>query len=241
MQAHAADLFVVVAYGEILKSHLLEMPRRACINLHASLLPRYRGAAPIQRCLMAGEKETGVTIMHMVKKMDAGDMFERVAVPIGPDMTAGELEQFLCEVGKEALSRVIRSFEKGNPAGVPQEESQATFAPKIEPEDCEIHWSRAAIELHNLVRGVNPHPGAWCDVLAKGEKKRLKVHRTRVVPLEKGTPGTLLNRDAGRGNLLIATGEGALELVEVQLEGKKAMSSEELCRGLARGSFQFVI
>lgn len=240
LKNYEADLFAVVAYGEILKSHLLEMPRQACINLHASLLPRYRGAAPIQRCLMAGDKESGVTIMHMVKKMDAGDMLERVAVPIGPDTTAGELEQTLCHVGKEALLRVIQSFEKGKPLSTPQDESQVTFAPKIELEDCEIKWDRSAQELHNLVRGVHPHPGAWCYISLKGERKRLKINRTRLVLYEKQAPGIVLNREATKGNLLVAAGENALELVEVQLEGKKSMSSEELCRGFSRQYFQFL-
>lgn len=240
LKSYEADLFVVVAYGEIIKQHLLEMPLKACINLHTSLLPKYRGAAPIQRCIMEGETETGVTIMHIAKKMDAGDIIEKRSVPIGPETTFGELEQTLCEVGKNTLLEVIHAFEKGEPARVPQDHSQATFAPKIELEDCEIHWNRSAQELHNLVRGVNPYPGAWSYVLVKGEKKRLKISRTKVIPYEKKEPGTLINVNQTKGNLLIATGEGALELLEVQLEGKKSMSSEELTRGIARSHITFL-
>jgi methionyl-tRNA formyltransferase len=240
LKAYEADLFVVVAYGEIIKQHLLEIPRKACINLHTSLLPKYRGAAPIQRCIMEGATETGVTIMHMVKKMDAGDIIQQVKVPIGPEMTFGELEHTLCEVGKKVLLEVIHAFDQGEPSRIPQEESKITFAPKIELEDCEIHWNRPAQELHNLVRGVNPYPGAWCYILVKGERKRLKMSRTKIVSCGKIEPGTLLNApQANKSNLIIATGDQALELLEVQLEGKKSMSSEELMRGISSSQMNF--
>lgn len=238
---YQADLFVVVAYGEILKQHLLEMPKKGCINLHMSLLPRNRGAAPIQRVVIDGEKESGVTIIHMGKKMDAGDMIKQVVVPIGPEMTFGELDHALCEAGKKALLEVIHSFEKGDPPCTPQDHTQATFAPKIELEDCEVRWERPAQELHNLIRGVNPYPGAWCYVLVKGEKKRLKITRSRVVPCEQSIPGILLNADQTKGNLLIATGSQALELLEVRLEGKTTMSSEDLARGIPRSQMNFSI
>jgi methionyl-tRNA formyltransferase len=240
LKPYEADLFVVVAYGEIIKQHLLDMPRRACINLHASLLPHYRGAAPIQRCLIAGETETGVTIMHMVKKMDAGDMIEKVKVPIGSETTFRELEYSLCKVGKQALLNVIHAFEKGVPPRIPQDHSQATWAPKIELEDCEILWNRPAQELHNLVRGVNPYPGAWCYVAVRGEKKRLKINQTRIIPCEQSQSGKILNADQTKGNLVIATGNQALELLEVQLEGKKNMSSDELTRGISRSYLHFM-
>lgn len=234
-----ADLFVVVAYGEIIKQHLLDMPKRGCINLHASLLPKYRGAAPIQRCIIAGEKETGVTIMHMVKKMDAGDMIKKVVVSIEPDTTFGELEETLCTEGQKALLDVIQEFATGEPERTPQDHSQATFAPKIELEDCEIHWDRPALDLHNLIRGVNPYPGAWCYVWVKGEKKRLKISQSRVVPCQKAAPGIFLNSKQANSNLLIATSDQALELLEVQLEGKKSMTSAELARGIPLGQLTF--
>lgn len=229
-----ADLFVVVAYGEIIKQHLLDMPRKACINLHASLLPKYRGAAPIQRCIIAGEQESGVTIMHMVKKMDAGDMIKKVIVPITSEMTFGDLELKLCEAGKKALLDVINSFDKETLPRIPQDHTQATLAPKIELEDCEIMWNRPALELHNLVRGVNPYPGAWCYVFINHEKKRLKIHRTKIIDHDSRTtsPGTILDLHQAKGNLVISTQDKALELLEVQLEGKKNMSSGELMRGL---------
>jgi len=234
-----ADLFVVVAYGEIIKQHLLDMPHKACINLHASLLPKYRGAAPIQRSIINGETETGVTIMHMVRKMDAGDMIKKVVVPISSEMTYGELEATLCEVGKKAFLDVIRAFENGVPLSNPQDSTQVTLAPKIELEDCEVIWDRSAHALHDLIRGVNPFPGAWCYVLVKGEKKRLKIIRAKIVPCEKMEYGSVVNVHQTKGNLIISTGDQALELLEVQLEGKKSMSSEELTRGISRSYLVF--
>jgi methionyl-tRNA formyltransferase len=241
LKAYDADLFVVVAYGEIIKKHLLEMPRLGCINLHASLLPKYRGAAPIQRSIMAGETESGVTVIHMVRKMDAGDMIAKAVVPIDPDTTYGELEKALCEVGKQTLLDVIRSFGEGIPPSTSQDETEMTLAPKIELEECEIDWSLPAQSLHNLVRGVNPHPGAWCFVTVRGEKKRLKVNRTRLITTDHdGQPGDILNLQQHKGNLIVASDGGqALELLEVQLEGKKPMSSEELTRGIPRQELKF--
>lgn len=226
LKNYQADLFVVVAYGEIVKQHLLDMPRLACINLHASLLPAYRGAAPIHRCLINGEKETGVTVMHMVKKMDAGNMIESAVVPIGENTTFEELHDTLCEVGKKLLLKVIKEFEKGPIPGTPQEHEKATFAPRIELEDCELQFERSALELHNLIRGSNPTPGAWCQVEIKGQKKRLKVYASQVL-MQTGKPKALLSSK----ELIVACGKGALQLLEVQLEGKKRMKAEELLRG----------
>jgi len=228
-----ADLFVVVAYGEIIKQHLLDMPKVACINLHASLLPKYRGAAPIQRSIINGEKETGLTMIHMAKKMDAGDMISMVKVPIGPNTTYGELEETLCQRGCELLLGTIRDFEKGVAKRAVQDHDQVTFAPKLELEDCQIDWKQPAEVIHNLVRGVNPHPGAWCFVELKGQKKRLKVITTRVAEdIENGdkVPGSILK--ATKEGVIVACGVGALLLVQIQLEGKKAMSAEEFSRGL---------
>lgn len=240
LKVFEADLFVVVAYGEIIKQHLLDMPRLGCINLHASLLPKYRGAAPIQRCILNGEAETGVTIMHMVRKMDAGDMIETVKIPIGPDMTFGELEKALCDSGKQLLLQVIRKFETGRIVGIPQDHEKATLAPKIELEDCEINWYQSAQSIHNLVRGVNPYPGAWCYVHVKGEKKRLKIWKTKL-STEKFQasvePGTILSQP--HEILTVSTQDGSLQVLEVQLEGKKNMTSTELLRGIPLSQLSF--
>jgi methionyl-tRNA formyltransferase len=234
LQAFEADLFVVVAYGEIIKQHLLDMPRLGCINLHASLLPKYRGAAPIQRSIINGDPVTGITIMHMVKKMDAGDMIETVTVPIGPNASFPEIEADLCVAGSQALLKVIREFEAGNPKRIPQDHSQATLAPKIELEDCEVNWSKPAQELHNLIRGVTPDPGAWCYVLIRGQKKRLKINSTLVVD-KSDLPGTILSY--GKDGLIVACQNQALQILNLQLEGKKAMPAEELMRGIPQDQF----
>ena len=233
------DLFVVVAYGEIIKQHLLDMPHLGCINLHASLLPKYRGAAPIQRSIIQGESETGVTIMHMVRKMDAGDMIHTVKIPIGPETNFGEVEQTLCDVGKEALLYVIQKIPLGNLSQTPQDHSLATLAPKIELEECEIDWQLSAQAIHDLVRGVNPYPGAWCWILFRGVRKRLKINRTRILFHPHQKPGKILNPDHLNANLIVAAADNALELLEVQLEGRKLMSSAEFMRGTTRDQLQF--
>lgn len=239
LEAHHADLFVVVAYGEIIKQHLLDMPRLGCINLHASILPKYRGAAPIQQCIINGETESGVTIIHMVKKMDAGDAISVVKVPITPDMTYGELEKDLCQVGSDTLIKAIHDLENGMAARIPQDHTQATFAPKIELEDCEIRWSQPAQTIHNLVRGVNPHPGAWCYVYVRGAKKRLKINRTRLMMDRKGSSGEILA--FGKEGFIVACQERAVQILELQLEGKKAMAADEFIRGLTVDQISFSI
>jgi methionyl-tRNA formyltransferase len=238
LESFHADLFVVVAYGEIIKQHLLDMPKLGCINLHASLLPKYRGAAPIQRCLMEGEKETGITIMHMVKKMDAGDMIKVEKIAIEPDMTYGQLEQAMCIAGKKALLDVIRQFEKGKIIGEPQDHSQATFAPKVELEDCEIFWENSAEAIHNLVRGVNPVPGAWCHAKVRNQPMRLKIWKTKLLTDAAGFPGEILKY--GKEGIVIACGKGGVQLLEVQLEGKRSMPAEEAARGLPREQFELL-
>jgi methionyl-tRNA formyltransferase len=232
-----ADLFVVVAYGEILKQHILDIPRLGCINLHASLLPKYRGAAPIQRCIIHGETESGVTIIYMDRKMDTGDMIKIKKVPVGADTTYGELMDTLLRVGSEALEEVIRDMENDHFPRIVQDHSKATLAPKLELEDCELKWDQPASALHNLVRGTNPFPGAWTKITIKGEVRRLKVRRTSTLKDYQGTPGDIAAY--GEDKLIVACGEGALSLEEIQLEGKKAMTPSEFMRGMARSEICF--
>ncbi len=236
LRSYHADLFVVVAYGEIIKQHILDMPPRGCINVHTSLLPKYRGAAPIQRSIINGETKTGVTIMYMVKKMDAGDIIKIVKVSIGDNTTFGELEKTLCEVGSVAVLDVIHQLEQGEVHHEEQDHSKATLAPKIELEDCEIKWNLPAKVIHNLVRGVNPYPGAWCYVKIGDHQKRLKILSTAVLD-DHGIPGTILKY--GKDGLVIACGEGSLQILELRLEGKKAMTAEELMRGIPKNSLTF--
>ena len=228
--AFQADLFVVVAFGQILSQKLLDTPKLGCINVHASLLPKYRGAAPIQRVLMAGDSETGIAIQKMVRQLDAGDVIAVSKVPVPQDMTFGELEEKLIAATKPLLLEVIREYQKRIPAGEPQIHDQATYASKIELEEGEVLWSKPAQEIHNLIRAFSPRPGAWCWIHANGEKKRLKILRSQYVS-GKGQPGQILSQDG-----IVACGDGALKLIEVQPEGKKAMKAADWLRGF-KGSF----
>ncbi|MEC7839647.1 MAG: methionyl-tRNA formyltransferase [Chlamydiota bacterium] len=230
-----ADLFVVVAYGEIIKQHILDLPKKGCINLHASLLPKYRGAAPIQHAIIDGEVETGVTIIHLVKKMDAGDMLASKKVLINQDDTYGSVSDKLCSAGSEILLSTIRDIEANRDTATPQDEKLVSFAPKIELEDCEIDWNRSAYEIHNLVRGVNPAPGAWCYISFRGEAKRLKIFITSVEKDITLSPNEMLY-DKKKG-LLIGCGQGTLWVRELQLEGKKRMASSDLLRGVSIENF----
>jgi len=230
LAAFQADLFVVVAFGEIIKKNLLSLPRLGCINIHASLLPKYRGAAPIQRALMDGVSETGITIIDMVLQMDAGDIIAMEKIPVPIDMTFGELEEKLCHLACRMLTEVIQKFKQGDITKIAQNHCEATFAPKISPEEERIDWRKSANDIHNLIRALSPRPSAWCSVLINGEEKRLKVKRSEVVKDLSGSPGTTLS--AGKGGWVIACGVEALRLLEVQLEGKKTMNVDEFLRGI---------
>lgn len=230
LKHHKPDLFLVVAYGEIIKTLLLDIPSKGCINVHASLLPKYRGASPIQRCLMHGEKETGITIMQMVLEMDAGDMLSVVKTPISEEMTFGELGSQLSESATPALIQVIQQIDKGTLKKVPQDHTEATFAPKLTAQEEEIHWERPAQELHNLIRALSPFPGAWCFIQIGSEKKRLKIKLSKVIPHLQGKPGEILS--LSKQDLILACGQGSLQLLQVQLEGKKMMPVREFLQGL---------
>jgi len=223
-----ADLYVVAAFGQILPQKLLSLPPLGCINVHASLLPKYRGAAPIQRALMNGDPETGVSIQKMVYKLDAGDVIAEARIPLPEEMRQSELELRLVELSKPLLLDVLRRYESGIPAGIIQDDSQATFAPKIQSEEMQIDWTRPARSLHNQVRALSPKPGAWCWFEAGGERKKLKILKSSV-SAEMGFPGELLTLAKGRFG--VAATRGALELLEVQPEGKKIMSVAEWLRG----------
>jgi methionyl-tRNA formyltransferase len=223
------DLFIVAAYGEILKSFILDIPFLGAINVHGSLLPKYRGAAPIQRCLMNGDQETGVTIMKMVLEMDAGDMLEKVRIPLSPSTTFGELEETLSKIACPALIKVLQQIKEGTLHPIPQNPSEATFAPKITPQETEIKWNRPASKIHNLIRAISPSPGAWCWVQVGADKKRLKIKRSEVVINEGYFGENLVFSDK---EWIVACNSGALKLLEVQLEGKRSLPIEEFLRGL---------
>lgn len=221
-----ADAAVVVAYGMILPPAILAAPALGCLNLHASLLPRWRGAAPIQRAVIAGDTETGVAVMKMEEGLDTGPvaMVERVA--IGPDMTGGELHDRLAMLGADLMVRALAALSRGALGFVPQPAEGVTYARKLTNEDTRIDWSRPAKEVHDLVRGLSPVSGAFSTLDSGRGAERLRV--LRGAPVDgSGPPGTALD-DA----LTIACGEGALRLLEVQKAGSKAMRADEFLRGV---------
>ena len=229
-----ADIGVVAAYGKILPDWLLATPRLGLINVHASLLPKYRGASPIHRAVINGDAETGVTIMRVVKALDAGAMIARVTVPIGPDDTTATIESLLAIRGAELLVRTLDGIEAGTARETPQDESQATYAPKLTKGEGLIDWSAPAARIHNLVRGLWPWPHAFTYL----DGARYIVHRSRVSSHAAGAaPGTIIAASA-IGGLHVACGDdSALELVDVQLEGKRVMSARDAMasRALAAG------
>ncbi|MEM7174576.1 MAG: methionyl-tRNA formyltransferase [Chlamydiota bacterium] len=221
---YAADLFVVVAYGEIIKQHILDLPRLGCINLHASLLPAYRGAAPIHFALLHGEEKTGVTVIEMVAKMDAGPILSQEEVPIAADDDFLELEEKLCVAGANQLLKVIRQYKQGKVAKVTQDETAATFATKVDPSLAQLDWNQPADVLYRRIRAFTPRPGAWCFVSIEGVLKRMKVFQARLVAMEGKAGATLSYSKSG---WRIACGHHALDLLNIQLEGKKKLSIAE--------------
>jgi methionyl-tRNA formyltransferase len=220
-QALNADVAVVAAYGLILPKPVLDAPRHGCINIHASLLPRWRGAAPIQRAIMAGDAQTGVTIMQMEEGLDTGPMLLKEAMPISADMNAGALHDALAELGARLICQALDELPQLKP--VPQPSDGVTYAAKITKEECRIDWRRSAVELDRHVRGLSPAPGAFTEI--NGE--RLTILAADLVP-GSGTPGTTLD-----DRLTIACGEGALRPTLVRRAGKRAMSAEEMLRGFS--------
>ena len=222
-----ADIGVVAAYGKILPDWLLAWPRLGLINVHASLLPRYRGASPVHRAVIAGDTETGVTIMRVVKALDAGPMLARTVVPIGPDDTTTMVESVLAQRGAELLVSTLDAIEAGTATETPQDESLVTYAPKLTKSEGIVDWGWQAVRIHNLVRGLWPWPHAstWLDAT------RYILHRSRLSDREAGAaPGTILIASAAEG-VHVATGQGALELVDIQLEGKRVMRARDALAG----------
>jgi methionyl-tRNA formyltransferase len=231
-RSHAADIAVVVAYGLILPKSILEAPAHGCLNLHASLLPRWRGAAPIHRAIMAGDKETGVMVMKMEEGLDTGPVGLAERVTINENITTGELHDKLSLLGADLMTRGLAALERGSLSFTDQAAEGVTYANKIGKNETRIDWSRPAREVHDHIRGLSPFPGAWFEAEIDGKPVRVKVLRSQLTD-GNGTPGSLLD-----GHLTIAAGNGAVKLVEVQRAGAKAMSAEEFLRGakLAKGA-----
>ena len=218
------DVCAVVAYGRILPQRVLDIPTLGCINIHASLLPQYRGSAPYQWAVLDGLTETGVTAQHMALKMDAGDVIDVAKTPIGPDETAGELLDKLAVLGADLLSRTLTRFQAGKPQGTPQNEAMVSFAPMLDKSMCPIDWNKTAQQVHNQVRGLHPWPVATMEL--KGQK--FKVHATAIVE-GSGTPGQILGLT--KTGLKVACGEGAIEIRSLQAEGGKRMAAPDYFRG----------
>jgi len=222
------DVIAVVAFGQILSEELLRIPKRAIINVHYSLLPRYRGAAPVHWAIVNGEKETGVTVQHLAKKLDSGDIILQEKVAISPDDTAGTLSEKLTEVGAALLVKALRQLEAGTAPRIPQDESQATYARKLTKEDGEIDWSLSAAQVVNRVRGMNPWPGAYTFFPEKEHRRMLKLLTVKAILERAGSPGQVL---ITKDRLVVAAGDGSVELLDVQPEGKRQMPAEEFLRG----------
>lgn len=219
------DLIVAAAYGQILSRRILDLPVYGCINVHASLLPLYRGAAPIHRAVIEGREETGVTIMKMAEELDAGDMYEKEAVTIEAEDTLGIVHDKLAFAGGRLLLKVIEQLAAGTAKAVKQDASLVTYAEKISKAETEIKWDLPAKAIHNLVRGTNPFPGAYTYL----DNKRWKIHRTRIVPEAKSLlPGQILSDN---DRLTVGTGEGALLLLEIQPENSKKMLTADYLKG----------
>jgi methionyl-tRNA formyltransferase len=217
-----ADAAIVVAYGLILPKAILDAFPLGCFNLHASLLPRWRGAAPIQRAIMAGDKETGVMVMKMEEALDTGPVAMTERVPIGADMTAGELHDELAQRGARLAAVALGALERGTLQLTPQANNGVTYANKIEKSETRIDWAKLSQDVHNHIRGLSPFPGAWFEAAGVGRVKVL--HATKGEG--RGKPGEVLD-----DQLTVACGEGSVRLVEVQRAGKQPMRAEEFLRG----------
>jgi len=226
LQAARPEVIVVVAYGQLLPETTLSLPPHGCINLHASLLPKYRGAAPIPWAIIRGETTTGVSIMRIEGRLDAGPLLLQQAEPIRPRDTAGTLGERLAVLGAELLCRALEQVARGAAHSIPQDESLATYAPKLTPQDARLDWTRDAQALDSLIRGLLPEPGA----ATRFGGLRVKVLEAFVEAAQDGPPGTVLAIDPGKG-MLVAAGNGGLRLTRVQPESRKAIGAAEFARG----------
>ena len=229
-RAHAADVAVVVAYGLLLPEAILAGPRHGCLNLHGSKLPRWRGAAPMQRAIMAGDAETAVEVMRMEKGLDTGAVCLSAVTPIDPNETTGDLHDRLAALGAPLMVEALARLERGELVETAQPEEGVTYAKKIDKAEARIDWSLPAKTIHDTIRGLSPFPGAWCEATIMGKTERLKVLRSRVAE-GFGIPGTVLDAD-----LTVACGSGAIRLERVQRAGGKALDGDAFQRGSGLGA-----
>jgi methionyl-tRNA formyltransferase len=229
IRALAPDVIVVMAYGQILPRSVLEIPPVACLNLHASLLPRHRGAAPIQAAIVAGDRQSGITVMYMDEGLDTGDILLQSPLEIAADETGGSLHDRLAQIAPGALEEALVLLRKGEAPRISQDVSGATYAPKLERENGRIDWTEPATLIERKIRAFNPWPGAFTLVRdARSRDRTLKIFSGSVVAAPKAEPGEILRSN---GSITIAATDGAVSLGEVQLEGKRRMSAAEFLRG----------
>jgi len=227
LRGWGADLGVVAAYGRIIPEQLLTIPRLGMVNVHASLLPKYRGAAPVHRAVINGDSQTGVTIMRVVKELDAGSMFAQVTRPIGPDETSDVVESALADMGAELLLTMVEQLASGNAREEPQDETQATYASRLTKEEGLIDWTRSASDIHNRVRGLYPWPHAY--TFFKGTRLIVLLSVVADASASATSPGTILR--ATSEAIHVATGDGELAILEVQPEGRRAMRAHDFLLG----------
>ena len=228
LEEHKPDLMVVVAFGQILSQRILDIPPYGCINVHGSLLPRYRGAAPMQWCVIDGEKKTGITTMFMDAGLDTGDMLLKAEFPIGPDTTLEEVHDGLMALGAKVLIDTLEELSAGTLKRIPQT-GESNYAPMLTKGTGHIHWQDCAQKIHNLVRGLDSWPGAYTFLAGK----KYKIWRTRCTTEKtEAQPGTILRADKKEG-LFVAAGDGVLEITELQAPGKKRMAAKDYLNGHA--------
>jgi methionyl-tRNA formyltransferase len=232
LRAWEPDVMVVAAYGQILPEAILQAPTYGCINIHASLLPKYRGAAPINRAIIEGESKSGITIMKMDEGLDTGPMLMKGSVSIGPQMTAGELHDELAQLGARLIVDALDRLVEGTLSETPQDDERASYAPKLATEDGRIDWSQPARRVADLVRGLNPWPGAFSHIESDDSSDRIKFHRAHPVDGETDQPpGTVVRADARAGELVIACGEAAVAIDRIQAPGGRAMGAGDFLNG----------
>lgn len=228
ISAWNADVGVVAAYGQILPQRFLDIFELGCVNIHASLLPRHRGASPINAAIVSGDAVSGVTIMQMEAGLDTGPMLASVSVDIDPMMTAQELHDVLAELGAEMIVETLEDLAEGSIEPEPQDDELSTYASMMSKSDGRIDWSRSAIDVANLIRGMNPWPGGFCQLRRGDETQRVKFHLARPTEGE-GAPGEILR--ASGDELVIACGEGAIEALSLQPAGKRALNARDFNNG----------
>ncbi|MDH2924582.1 methionyl-tRNA formyltransferase [Nicoletella semolina] len=229
LQALNADVMVVVAYGLILPQAVLDAPRFGCLNVHGSLLPRWRGAAPIQRAIWAGDSETGITIMQMDSGLDTGDMLYKVSTPIAKSETSATLYQKLATIAPPALLTVLDGLSSGQFLPEKQQDEHANYAQKLSKEEAKLDWHLTACQLERNIRAFNPAPMAFLTLVVNGNEERVKVHQAEVLPHQDATAGTVLN--INKNGIQIATTKGVLNLTQLQPAGKKVMSVQDFLNG----------